>query len=438
MAERFKQKILLVDDEESILKSLRRLLKALDLDILATTNGEEALRFIQKEHIALIISDQRMPGISGVELLEKCKDISPDTIRILLTGYADIDATIAAINNGAVKYYLNKPWDNDTLLSRVKESIDLYNTIIENRRLQKLTEKQNRQLKDFNENLQKKVDEQTSEIKRQNEELNKSFMETIKAFSTLIELRLKDVGSHSQRVALLVKNMLKGFELTNQEYQDIVVAAYLHDIGKISLPDKVIKKDRSEYTKTEQQLIAKHPSLGQTCVYNISGFEEIGVIIRNHHENYDGSGYPDHLVGEQTSLGAKIIRICDEFDYHAFKGGYPDLRTLNEATAKLVQDSGTKFDPDLIKKFIDLDIASSLYHNESTDIIDMSPIDLKEEMVVADDVYTQNGMFLLPKGAKLSEGMISRITKINRVDPIKGGVKVYKATSLQKDNYVPV
>ena len=146
MPDEFKHTILIVDDEEGILKSLRRLLNSLDVNVLTSPNGDKALDLLKSNQISLIISDQRMPGMTGVELLKKSRAISPDSVRILLTGYADIDATIEAINSGAIKYYLNKPWDNEFLLSRIQESLDLYKMVIENKKLNKLLFKRNEEL----------------------------------------------------------------------------------------------------------------------------------------------------------------------------------------------------------------------------------------------------------------------------------------------------
>lgn len=437
MQDKFDHTILLVDDEDGILKSLRRLLKTLGANVVTASNGEAALEILKNREVSLIISDQRMPGMTGVDMLRRSRDTSPNSIRILLTGYADIDATVDAINSGAVKYYFNKPWDDDSFVSRIKESLDLYAAKAENSRLQKLTYLQNRQLKELNENLERRVEEQTIEIREQHEELKQSFMETIKAFSTFIELRHKEVGSHSQRVASLAKNILKGFQLNQKEYQDIVVAAYLHDIGKISLPDKVLKKNPDDYGAGDRELVHKHPILGQSCVYGISGFEEIGVIIRHHHENYDGQGYPDNLKEKRIPLGSRIIRLCDAFDHRAFKGSYPDVKTLNEASAMLVQFSGSEFDPELIKRFIDIDIARQLYQDDFSDVAGLKPSELKEGMIVAADINTRNGMFLLPKGAKLSEGIIKRINKINAVDPITDVIMVFKQRVASEEEHVP-
>jgi response regulator RpfG family c-di-GMP phosphodiesterase len=418
--------IVIVDDEEGIRKSLKRLLAVLDVTLLEASGGLQALELLRAHQASLIISDQRMPGMTGVELLQKVREISPDTVRILLTGYADIDATINAINNGSIRYYLNKPWDDEFLLSRITESLDVYRKTVENRHLTALTVRQNRQLEEMNRTLEKRVAEQTGQIRSQHRELLNSFMQTIKAFSTMIEIRFKDIGSHSQRVAFLAKKVLKQFNLSPKEYQDVVVGAFLHDIGKIKYPDNLLRKSHNELTAIELEIISEHPVLGQSCISAISGFEEIGAIVRHHHENYDGSGFPDKLLERRIPLGARIIRVADAFDRHAFVNGYPDVKRINNAVAHLVQNSGILYDPEVVNKFVGADIGRTLLQGPSTDIIYLKPIDLEQGMIVAADIHTKNGLFVVPKGARLSTGMIKRIIKLNERDSIPNGVAISK------------
>lgn len=438
MSNNQQHRILLVDDDESILKALRRVLSDLDAELITAISGSEALEHLQKQNISLIISDQRMPQMTGVQLLGRCREFSPATIRILLTGYADIDATIDAINTGAVRYYLNKPWDDDLLLSRIRESLEMFQITAENEHLHKLTQEQNQKLLELNHALEKKVDQQTARIREQHQELKKSFMETIKAFSTIVGLRLKKAASHLQRVATLAKMLLEGLNLPEKEYQDILIAAYLHDIGKIGLPDVITDKASDECSPREKELLYKHPVLGQSCVYSISGFEEIGLMIRHHHENYDGTGYPDCLRGRKIPLGSRVLRICDAFDHVSHKADYPDMKALSSATAALHCHAGSSFDPNLVKIFTALDVASHFYHDDSKGVIGLKPDDLKEGMVVAMDVRTMNGVFLTPKGAKLSSGMISRIRKIHAVDPIIEAIRVYDRSEKSEEENVPV
>ena len=296
----------------------------------------------------------------------------------------------------------------------------------ENRRLHLLTEEQNQKLKRLNISLHQRVQEQTKEIRDQNEELKQSFLETIKAFSSIVEMRSKEMGSHSQRVASLVKRIISGLSLSDKEAQDIVVAAFIHDIGKIALPDKLAKKSVGQMSNADLELFRQHPIVGQSFVVAITGFEEIGRIIRHHHEDFDGTGYPDNLRDNSIPLGARALRLINEFDHLAFADDYPDLPTLNRAAAHIVQHSGSKFDPDMVKRFIDLDVARLLYHGEVTEIMGVKPDDLKEGMVVAHDIRTRTGLFLLPRGATLSTGMIGRIRKIHAVDPVAEIVRIYK------------
>ena len=375
--------------------------------------------------------------MTGVELLSRSRDISPDTIRILLTGYADIDATVESINSGAIRYYLNKPWDTDFLLSRIRDSLDLYSVTIENQRLHKLTQIQNQKLYDSNFTLQQKVEQKTEEIRKQHDELKTSFMETLKAFSTIVGLRLKNVASHSQRVATLAKMLMEGLDLNEKESQDIVVAAYLHDIGKIGIPDAIAMKKPDECSPHEKRELYKHPVLGQSCVYSIGGFEEIGIIIRHHHEHFDGTGYPDCLIGNKTPLGSRILRICDTFDNVANKSDYPDLKTLSNASTTLRRFAGSWFDPDLVRLFDTLHIADRFYHDDSCGIIGLKPDNLQEGMVTAMDIRTVNNVFLLPKGARLSPGMIGRIRKIHAVDPIIEAIRVYNRSVNMEKKDVP-
>jgi response regulator RpfG family c-di-GMP phosphodiesterase len=438
MSDKANHTILLVDDESGILHALQRLLKVIDAKVLTANCADEALIVIKNSPVSLIISDNRMPGKTGVELLTESRQIQPSAIRILLTGYADLETVMQAINSGAIRYYLTKPWDDDLLLSRVKESLELFEMKNDNQRLNGLTQKQNDELKELNRTLEQKVTDKTKQIKEQHEELARSFMETIKAFSSIIDLRFKEVGSHSQRVAASAKKILRIMNLNQKEYQDIVVAAFLHDIGKISYPDGLLKKSEGECNRAEMEIVTRHPILGQSCVFVISGFEEIGMIIRNHHENFDGSGFPDNIRETGIPLGARIIRVADAFDHKAFFGGYPDMKMLNEAAAYLVRESGILFDPEVVKKFIDLDIARQFYQGELMETIVVKAFDLQKGMVVAEDIYTHSGMFVLPKGAGLSSEMINRIIKIDKFDSIQKGIVVHKANRAERKENAPV
>ncbi|MEE9441774.1 MAG: HD domain-containing phosphohydrolase [candidate division Zixibacteria bacterium] len=437
MANKFMHTILVVDDEEGVLKSLRRLLKSPKVKVITATSGREAIEHLKNNNISLIISDQRMPEMTGVQFLNKARDISPETIRILLTGYADIDATIEAINDGAVRYYFNKPWDNDIFTSRISESLEQFRITAENNRLKILTEQQKEILSKMNETLEQKVSDQVHQIKIQHKELHRSFMDTIKAISSICELRFKEVGSHSQRVAAMAKEFLNLLKINKKEYQDIIVAALLHDIGKVAIPDEIIDKKPIHYTDRDKEILMTHSVLGQSCLCGIKGFEEISIIVRHHHENYDGGGSPDSIRGDGIPLGARIIRIADAFDRVAFVSGYPDMKRLNSATAHLLEYTGSKYCPDLLRLFIENNICKIYFQDDYADEYMVKPGDLKQGMVIAGDVHTKSGLFVIPKGARLSSGMIKRIIKMDKCDPITKGIKIIKQINHEDNHEIP-
>ncbi len=152
-------------------------------------------------------------------------------------------------------------------------------------------------------------------------------------------------------------------------------------------------------------------------------------MIRHHHENINGTGYPDCLTGEWIPIGSRILRICDAFDHFANSGEFPNLAALSRATILLQRGVGTEFDAKLLKLFNDLNIANQFYSDDSQEVIGVRPFDLKKGMVVAMDIRTVNDVFLLPKGARLSPGMIARINKIHAVDPIIEAIRVYKMSA---------
>ncbi|MGR3179262.1 MAG: response regulator, partial [Candidatus Anammoxibacter sp.] len=231
-------KILFVDDEKDILSSLRRLFMEDWCEIFTASSGQEALELIKKEPVDLIVSDQRMPAMEGVEFLKQSKKYLPDSIRILLTGYADVNAAIDSINEGGVSRYFTKPWNNDELKEAIHDALELRKLRNENERLLELTEKQNLELKDLNANLEKKVKEQTKdlrkmlfEVKKLNGELDESLMNTVKVLSNVTCMKTRSDSASFKNVSKLSKAIAQERKLARNEIRDIEVAALVYDIG---------------------------------------------------------------------------------------------------------------------------------------------------------------------------------------------------------------
>ncbi|GBD95315.1 MAG TPA: response regulator [Nitrospirae bacterium] len=424
--------ILIVDDEENILRSLKRLLTNEEFEVLTAISGEEALKILSvNPDIALIVSDQRMPGLSGVEFLEQAKSLAPDATRIILTGYADVNAAIDGINMGGAYRYITKPWNDEELLRIVNEAVLKFVLIKDNQRLTSIVKKQNEELKEWNSRLEATVQEQTLEIRKQNEELRglneslgNNFKNTILAFSGLIELRDERAASHSRNVAELSIKIAKQLGLSGDEIQTVSAASLLHDIGKIGIPDILLTKDPDEMKPEETAVYSQHPVRGQTAIDSIEALREVGTIIRHHHECFNGGGFPDKLTGESIPIGARIISIADFIDRTIRKLGGD--KAVELTLKKVKEELGKRFDGRLYP-LIETP-ARDLYDRilQQTGLIEMelNPKDLRSGMILSKDVISGTGILILRKGMKLHEKNIDALRRSYQLDPSASGIFV--------------
>jgi len=427
-----KFKILMVDDEENILSSLKRLFFEEDYEVLTATSGREGLDILEKNDIAVVISDQKMPEMSGTEFLAKAWKISPDSARIILTDYADARVAIEAINRGKACAFITKPWDDNEVILTVKNAVERYGLVRENTHLTGLTQKQNQELKKWNEKLESCVLQQTIDLKKQNEELKglnqelaKNLKDSVTAFSNLIELRDKTVGSHSTNVAAVSAEMAKRIGLGASEIETIAIAAQLHDIGKMGIPDIALSKDFEELTREEMEEFQKHPVRGQAAIDFIEPLRTAGVLIRHHHEWYDGSGFPDGLKGDKIPIGSRIIAMADQFDRAVSKT--PGPRAIEKAFDKVRASLGRQFDPSLYKVFREVQkerIAQATPANGTLEV-ELSLMNLKPGMIISREVKSKTGLLLFSKGAVLDDGNINALMRRVRIDPLKTAVRVW-------------
>lgn len=322
MAIKYKHSILLVDDEISITKSLQRLFRKEPYNVLIASSGQEGLDILKnaQKPVSLIISDQRMPGMDGAAFLEKAKQIFPDAIRFLLTGYSDMDSIIEAVNRGKIHRYLSKPWNDDDMLHQVRQSLEQFELIVENRRLLSLTKKQNRELNELNMNLEKKVNERSLEILQKNSELDqvnrkleKSFMNSIRLLSSLIETFNPRLGIIMRKVAELSREVAAEFRLNSEELDNIEMAGMIHDIGLLGLPERILIKDENEMDEKEFRVFSQHPVIASICLESVDRLAKVGETILYHHERYDGKGFPNGIRGEEIPLGSRILLAVSDY-----------------------------------------------------------------------------------------------------------------------------
>ncbi|MBC8277741.1 MAG: response regulator, partial [FCB group bacterium] len=277
-----KPKILLVDDEKNILNSLNRLFFDENYEILLANSARKALEVLGILEVNVIISDQRMPNMTGVEMLTRAQQLQPDAVRMILTGYADIEAAIQAVNEGAVFRFLSKPWNDDELKMAVKQSVEHYRIQKKNKELFALNQKQNVELKTLNDTLNQRVKERTKTIIQKNQELSaankqlsESFFKLINIIIEIVETKSSDLASHCKRVAASARYIAEELELPEEEIEMIEIAAMLHDIGKISMSDQVLLKRDTMMNSEELNLWKRHPLVGERILGNIDRLNEV-------------------------------------------------------------------------------------------------------------------------------------------------------------------
>jgi len=333
--------ILIVDDEENILKTLERLLEDEGYRIFFADSSLKGLEIIKHEDIHLVISDQKMPGMDGIKFLYEVKKISPDTIRIMLTGFADVNIAIQAINEGGVYRFITKPWNNVELLSAVKQGIEYYNLQKELGRLNKRIQSQNIELKEWNFKLEQKVADQTKHIRD-------LFLDAIKSLVFALEAKDKYTEGHARRATEYAAYICKKMSLSKEYTEDIILGSLLHDIGKIGIIESILNKEK-KLTKAEYDHIQTHVLIGERILTPIIKNETVLKIVRHHHENIDGSGYPDGLKGTAIPLEARIVAVADTYDALLSGRSYRKSTDNVKAIKELRKFSGTQFDPEIVE-----------------------------------------------------------------------------------------
>jgi putative nucleotidyltransferase with HDIG domain len=426
-------KALFVDDEEYILRSIRRLLADEDIEVLTATSGEEGLGILRSnDDVGLIVSDQRMPGLTGVDFLRMARELAPQALRIMLTGYADITATIDAINKGGAYRYISKPWNDDELVMTIREALDHYRLTAENRRLSDIIRRQNEELTEWNANLKSRVLEQTASLRRKldelhrlNEKLCRNYEVSLLAFSGLLELRDRETRNHCRNVADIAAAAAENLGLSGEEREVICVAALLHDIGKIGIADSLLREDTERMDREQLREYRLHPVRGQAAVDAVEDLRAAGILIRHHHEAYDGSGFPDGLSGTDIPLGARLISLAEAID----KRISPDraANSIDIALDSVRKELGTRFDPALFPLF---EIPTREKYGKELSLsgmveMELSPRELRRGMIVAREVRSGTGLLLLARGESLDDAKIHSLRRYYAIDPPKAGVMVW-------------
>ena len=354
----FRPKIVFVDDEASVLKSLNRIFYDTDYDIHTFDTAETALERIAALEPDIVVSDQMMPGMKGLEFLERAYELSPISNFVMLTAFPEYNLVTNALNEGNICRFLTKPWMADEFRSLVEQILlersqdNLLSTDMpeggheENLRTH---------IKFLRVRVKQRIQSimaKNQELFRANASLERNLWDTIRIFFSLLEKKSDYVGRHSVRVSMLVRGFARHLNSPLKDITELEIAALLHDIGKIALPDSVIARIQQGLHRSDEQLLRLHPLIGQYSFYNIAPLRKIGLYIRSHHEKWSGDGFPDKLEGKDIPAGVQLIQVCNYYDnlqnarfkYHPSK--------QEQIIKNLRMEAGKSLSPEYTGKFL--------------------------------------------------------------------------------------
>ncbi len=421
--------ILFVDDEENILNSLKRVFRKEGHNVLMAKSAKEGMDLFQLKQPSIVVSDQQMPEITGVEFLKFVRDRNSETIRILLTGHSDIKATIQAINEGGIYRYISKPWDDNEIRFVIRQAVNHLDMKAENKKLTELTKSQNKELKSLNLHLEQKVSDRTKDISEKNdqlkrlyEELESNFDDFIRAFVGILEIYNPLLGNHSKRVAAISRLIALKLKLEQETIQNIEMAAMLHDIGMIGMPGFILDTPLGDLKNAEREIFFQHPIIGEATLSSMKKFEKASTIIRSHHENYNGSGFPDHLKEDQIPIESRVISVVDAYDEVKKLGIFKVKHKFQDPNYFITNNSGKRFDPAIVDAFFEVLKELKIKASREKEI---SFSMLREGMVISRDVVTTSGVFLVAKDTILKEAHTEKIKAYKKLSPLKEKIYVY-------------
>lgn len=405
--------ILCVDDEAQILTSLKRLLRRAGHTVSLANSGAEALDLLRENPVDLVISDMRMPEMDGNAFLSQVASEWPDTIRMLLTGFSDMESTIGAINNGSIYRYIAKPWDDTDLLLTIQSALETKNLRDERDQLIGITKQQNEELQQLNDSLEEKVQTRTKDLQKatlklveSNEQIKQAYSDSIAVFSRLISIREGDASNHGERIAKLAGKVAVAMQQDEEFCEDLHHAALLHDIGKMGLSDDLLKTPYDALNEEQRQKYQEHSVNGEAILVSLGPLSAAASIIRSHHERFDGTGFPDKLKGEDIPLGARILCVVNDFD--DLLSGSLQGRVLDQTAAVryLNTNVNSRYDKAVVTAFL------SIIDEEQTLAVDKELIlsidDVVAGMTLAEDVFLRENVLMLRSGQVLTESFIEK------------------------------
>ena len=398
-------RILVVDDDEIILIALAETLRHEGYQSVTTQSPREALEILRGRPFSVIISDQRMAEMSGLEFLQEAAKIQPTALRILITGILTLKTVIDAINSGEIFRFIAKPWLREELLATIRNAVQRHELLETNRRLQESTLRLNAQLADANGLLQQKIrelTEQKDDIARAHNEMQATFEQSLDLVQRIVSVYFPRLGEETREVSLLCDRMLDFGDLGPADRHILRVAARLYNVGLVGAPRDLLDRARKapDSLGTEERRVLENATLSsQMLSAFVDRSDGVGAAIRACRERWDGSGRPDGLKGAEIPRPAQILAVAVWY--------VESPLSRSEKIDEILHLSGSAFSSDAASLFIKAMRTTPPSRNSRQ----ISMAELVPGMVLATGIYSPSGMLLVPEGQPMTEGLIEKIRR---------------------------
>ncbi|MGH7655363.1 MAG: HD domain-containing phosphohydrolase [Gemmatimonadaceae bacterium] len=333
LAEEAVRRVLVVDDEELIRTALGKFLKSRGYDVATAHDGASGLEKLQQERFDALLCDVRMPGMSGTDVIPKAIELRPDLAVVMLTAVNDAPTATESLARGAMDY-LMKPVDLDDLAKAIERALKKRELVMQQRNVERM--------------IREEVALRTEELRREQAALAEISISIVRALINVQEAKDPFLRGHSQRVAALSASIASSMGLPDDTVEDLRLSGQLHDIGKIGIPEALMHK-AGPLTEEEYARVKEHVRIGMEILTPLAPLARVLPAIHDHHERWDGKGYPRGLAAEQISLGGRILAAADAFDALTSRRAYREPLSQNETIDLLSRTAGAHLDPDVVE-----------------------------------------------------------------------------------------